>query len=99
MMVRSIGIHDPSFHAVRPYQVLAQEILVVGKCRNGGVPCAVHDLLAVRREKRSAVVARSGDQAAYVRSVGLHRVDVEIIVVERREDDGPPSGDTGLSAA
>src|SRR5688572_17703772 len=51
------------------------------------MPRPVHDLCAVRRPPRTAVVAWRRREAANVRAVDIHRVDVQVAVLERREDD------------
>src|SRR5206468_11173909 len=86
-LVTSVGIHDPELHAVGAHEPLAQQLLIRDKRAVGRMPRAIRDLLAVRRPPWTAVVAWRRREPAYVGAVDVHRVDVEISVLERGEDD------------
>src|SRR5690349_15930935 len=54
------------------------------------MPCAIHDLRSIRRPPRPAVIAGRGGELPNVAAVDIHRVDVEITALERREHDALP---------
>ena len=84
----AVGVHHPEIHLQRPHEVAGQKVSVARAVgRGGGVVRAVHDELAVGREERSAVIAEGVGQPAQAGAVGAHRVDVEIAVPQRGEDD------------
>jgi hypothetical protein len=57
--VAAVGVGHPDLELGRPHQVLGQERLVVGELGAGRPRRAPHDLRAVGREERAAVVARA----------------------------------------
>ena len=88
VVVRAVGVHDADLEGPRRIgvtgQVLAVPRQVFGRGRMVG---AVDDLAAVVGEEGTAVVAGRVRQALHVRAVGVHRVDLEVSVARRREDD------------
>ena len=52
------------------------------------MPTPVHDHRTIRRKERSPIVPKRGRESPEVRAVDLHRIDVEIPITSRREDDG-----------
>src|SRR5205085_2834645 len=50
------------------------------------MPGAIDDLLAIRGEERAPVVAGGVGQTADVRAVNVHRVHLQVAVLEGRED-------------
>src|SRR5438105_1048591 len=59
------------------------------------MPGAVHDLLPVVGKEWTAVIPRLERESLEVRSIDTHGVDVEIPILERREDNRFPVGRKG----
>ena len=69
-----------------------ERLVVIDLGRIGGMTCAVDDLGAVGRVEGTAVVTDLVGQADDVGAVEIHRVDVEVAVAHRREDDAIGGG-------
>ncbi len=86
-LVAAVGIHHPDFQIARTNQAAGEQVLVVGdRLGRFGLFRAVHDFLAVVGKPRAAVVAQLMRQLAYVASVGIHRVNVQVAVAHGREE-------------
>ena len=55
----------------------------------------VDDLLPVGRIERAAIVARGGGQSDNIAAIGIHRIDVEVAIAGRGEDDAAAIGREG----
>src|SRR3990172_3355290 len=87
-LVTPVGVHDPELHPARAHDPLCEEVPVVLEfAGGGGVVGAIDDLPAVGRPPRPAVVARLVRELADVGPIHVHRIDVEVPVLERREHD------------
>jgi hypothetical protein len=91
-LIATVGVHDPELHAIRSHEPFGEERAIRDERAVGGMPRAVDDLAAVGRPPRPAVVARCRGEPTQVGSVDVHRVDVEVTVLERGEDDAPAIG-------
>src|SRR5436190_672175 len=86
-LVGAVGVHHPDLHPVGTHQTLTQKPLIRREAVTRGMPCAIHDLPAVRREESTAVVTWRVRQTADVSAVDGHGVELEIAILERSEDE------------
>ena len=83
----AVGVGDPQVHLRRLDEVLRVQRLVLLEILAGRPRRAPHDLRAILREERAAVVAHRVRELAQVGAVGVHPPQLEIARALRREDD------------
>ena len=87
-LAAAIGLHDPDFKRCGPNQILPKQFLVVCNIFFAlRMVRAIDDPLAVRRKRRTTVVAEFVGQLFHVLAIGIHRVNIEIAIAHRSEHD------------